>query len=74
MVAPGEFIPLAEEMGLIEAIGDWVSRVGRQAVRWRAGAPSSWTIGVQHVARQFWQPGLVEQSDATSGRAASTRT
>ncbi|HYJ61332.1 MAG TPA: EAL domain-containing protein [Actinomycetota bacterium] len=37
LVQPGEFIPLAEEMGLIDAIGDWVvEEIGRQDAAWRA--------------------------------------
>jgi diguanylate cyclase (GGDEF)-like protein/PAS domain S-box-containing protein len=37
IVPPGEFIPLAEEMGLIEAIGHWViDEVARQDREWRA--------------------------------------
>ncbi|MBK7849247.1 MAG: EAL domain-containing protein [Zoogloea sp.] len=36
-VSPGEFIPLAEETGLIEAIGDWVlNEAARQQAAWRA--------------------------------------
>ena len=34
IVPPGEFIPLAEELGLIEAIGDWViDEIARQHAR-----------------------------------------
>ena len=43
-IAAGEFIPLAEEMGLIEAIGDWtMQELCRQAARWRgrASGPTS---------------------------------
>jgi diguanylate cyclase (GGDEF)-like protein/PAS domain S-box-containing protein len=45
LTLPGEFIPVAEELGLIEAIGDWViGEVARQAAEWRAEG-SQLTVG-----------------------------
>src|SRR5680860_835242 len=36
MIQPGEFIPIAEQMGLICALGRWVLREAcREAIRWR---------------------------------------
>ena len=62
MVPPGEFIPVAEEMGLILPIGHWILQEAcRQAREWReqhwAGGPIEVCVNVS--ARQFGHPGLV---------------
>ena len=55
MVAPGEFIPLAEEMGLIDAIGGWVvEEIGRQDAIWRAEGIEL-EVGFNLSPRQLWQ-------------------
>jgi diguanylate cyclase (GGDEF)-like protein/PAS domain S-box-containing protein len=61
LVPPGEFIPLAEEMGLIEAIGDWViEEICRQDTMWRAEGLAL-EIGFNLSPRQLWQPELVDK-------------
>lgn len=61
MVSPAEFIPLAEETGMIVAIGDWVLRTAcAQARAWElAGMPMR--IAVNLSARQFRQGDLANQ-------------
>jgi len=54
LVPPGEFIPLAEELGLIEAIGDWVVReLARQHARWRADGIDL-EVGFNLSPRELW--------------------
>jgi len=61
LVPPGEFIPLAEEMGLIEAIGDWVlEEICRQDAMWRAEGLTL-EVGFNLSPRQLWQPELVDK-------------
>jgi diguanylate cyclase (GGDEF)-like protein/PAS domain S-box-containing protein len=61
LVPPGEFIPLAEEMGLIEAIGDWVvEEICRQDGQWRAEGLTT-EIGFNLSPRQLWQQELVDK-------------
>ncbi len=61
VVPPGEFIPLAEEMGLIEAIGDWVvEEICRQDAQWRWEGLEL-EIGFNLSPRQLWQPDLVDK-------------
>ena len=58
MVSPMDFIPLAEETGLINAIGEWVlEEACTQTVRWRAqGFPLK--VAVNLSAKQFWKGNL----------------
>lgn len=64
LVSPIEFIPIAEETGLIIPIGEWVLREAcRQAQAWQAVYPGM-KIAVNLSARQFRQKhlaNLIEQ-------------
>ena len=60
LVSPAEFIPLAEETGLIVPIGYWVSRVAcSQIKQWHAEGFDSLGISVNLCARQFQEQDLV---------------
>ncbi|HJX07098.1 MAG TPA: EAL domain-containing protein, partial [Actinomycetota bacterium] len=61
LVPPGDFIPLAEEMGLIEAIGAWVvEEICRQDATWRDEGLEL-EIGFNLSPRQLWQPDPVRR-------------
>ncbi len=61
MIPPNAFIPLAEELGLIEAIGDWVvEELARQAADWRAEGLEL-ELGFNLSPRQLWQPDLADR-------------
>jgi len=63
MVGPNEFIPVAEETGLIRELGWWNLREAcRQISEWRAISIANrhLTISVNLSAKQFLQPNLVE--------------
>ncbi len=56
-VGPDRFIPLAEEIGVIDAISDWVLRTAcAQAARWRADGLGDITMAVNLSPRNFWDP------------------
>ncbi|NIW86868.1 MAG: diguanylate cyclase, partial [Gammaproteobacteria bacterium] len=58
-VAPARFIPIAEDVGLIAAIGEWVLREAcAQNKRWREQSLAPVTVSVNISARQFWQRDL----------------
>ena len=55
-VPPVEFIPIAEDIGIIGTIGEWVVRTAcREAATW----PSQYTVSVNVSAIQFRTPNLV---------------
>lgn len=61
MISPGEFIPLAEEIGLIIPIGRWVLRTAcADAVQWQQTLGTPVRIAVNLSPLQFKDPQLVE--------------
>ena len=66
LVSPAEFIPVAEETGLILPIGEWVLREAcMRAKKWQLAFPNQkpLTISVNLSGRQFVQPDLIDKID-----------
>jgi diguanylate cyclase (GGDEF)-like protein len=64
LISPADFIPVAEDSGLIVQLGQWALREAcsqMQAWRTRFPAQSNLSICVNLSAKQFAQPDLVEQ-------------
>jgi len=67
IINPAQFIPVAEETGLIIQIGEWVLRTAcAQARRWQDAYPSETplTISVNLSGKQFAQQNLIQQIES----------
>jgi diguanylate cyclase (GGDEF)-like protein len=61
LMSPAEFIPLAEESGLIVAIGNWVlEEACRQISVWQAETGRQVVVAVNISPRQFASPGFLD--------------
>jgi len=71
LVSPGDFIPLAEETGLIRSLGRWVlGEACRQARAWQvAGTPLA--VAVNLTALEFQHPDLAEEVAAALAAAGT---
>lgn len=62
MVSPAKFIPIAEETGLIGAVGDWVLRhAAAQSQAWRKAGLPPVVVAVNLSARQFRDTRLADK-------------
>jgi len=67
-VTPAEFIPVAEDTGLIVAIGDWVLQEAcRQAAEWQAEGYRL-VMSVNISSRQFMQPDFADRVETVIRR------
>ena len=73
LVPPADFIPVAEELGLIQPIADWVvEEACSQSRKW---LDSGWalTVGLNLSPRQLWEPELVQRMFDDAVRAGISR-
>jgi diguanylate cyclase (GGDEF)-like protein/PAS domain S-box-containing protein len=62
MISPNEFIPLADETGIIVQLGEWVlAQACSQLGRWRKSLGCNLGISVNLSTRQFQSPELMAQ-------------
>ncbi|MEH7526275.1 EAL domain-containing protein [Bacillus sp. JJ1503] len=60
LVSPADFIPLAEETGIIQEIGRWVLRTAcLQNKKWQTLGSNQLSVAVNVSAYQFQQPGFM---------------
>ncbi|MBF0379829.1 MAG: EAL domain-containing protein [Magnetococcales bacterium] len=69
IISPGDFIPLAEETGLIIPLGEWVLQESCTQVKkwWDAGLPQL-RVAVNLSGLQFQAPNIVEKIQTTLTR------
>ena len=61
MVSPGQFIPIAEESGLIVPISEWIYRTACEQLKiWQSKYAQDLVIAVNLSSRQFVEPNLRE--------------
>jgi len=71
VVSPEEFVPIAEETGLIAPIGEWIVKTAiGQLVAWREAGVPQVPLAVNLSARQFMQSDIVA---IVSGQLAAAR-
>jgi diguanylate cyclase (GGDEF)-like protein len=76
IVAPGEFVPVAEESDLIVILGEWALHAAcRQLQEWSAAGLRRVPISVNLSARQFEPrlPRIVQQAIGSTGQAGYLR-
>lgn len=62
LISPANFIPLAEETGLIEEIGSWVLRTAcKENKKWQLLGNENLSVSVNVSAYQFQQPGFLKE-------------
>ncbi len=62
MIPPDQFVPVAEECGLIVPLGDWViARAIRQIAQWREVYGEIPPIAINLSPRQFWRPSVSQR-------------
>ena len=72
LLSPAEFIPIAEETGLIVPLGYWVLRTACYQTRaWQKRFPTTppLTISVNLSSKQFLQPDLIRQIEQILGES-----
>ncbi|WP_323001525.1 putative bifunctional diguanylate cyclase/phosphodiesterase [Denitromonas sp.] len=71
-VSPLDFIPIAEEVGIIAELGEWaLAEAARQMVDWRRRGIAVPRVAVNLSARQFHHAGLAERIEAILAAAGA---
>lgn len=69
LLSAGEFVPLAERIGLIVPLGAWaLDEACRQMTKWRREGRTAWTVAVNLSALQFSHATLVDTVRETLAR------